>query len=572
MTKMSKHTVCRAFSALTAAIVCLVLVSGCGGSERRLKIGVSQCSDDDWRAKQNAEISAAALAYGVDVAIASANDSDRIQERQIDSLVASGVDLLIVSPNKAESLTPAINRAYDSGIPVILEDRKANSTKYTSFISPDNREIGVLVGSFIAGRYAGKNVRLAEICGLDGSSPADERHDGMMSVLKDAGNVSLVYKVYSDWTSDGGKRAMSRFLEDGVEADVIFFHNDRMASGALELIAERPELKGGGWDMIGVDALPGKDKGIDLVSRGILAASVIYPTRGDDIVKAAVDLLEGKEIPREIMFPSAIVTAENAGVVMLQSEEIIREQQRLEQLHSRLNSYVLLYSHQKIYIILIAVILILAMAVTAALSLFAFYRRKKAQEELAAKIELYQNLGRALKSPLDSTVDPVEQLLDEEDMNERQRSLLELSVNNANVAKALVREMIDYKGIAEGRSNLQEAIGRTSALQRTAVSLSDSFPVRLHTVMDENLSDPSFSVESLGEKLHLSRAQLYRKVKDLTGMSPVEFIREARLDKAAHLLRTTARTVSEIAYEVGFQSPAYFTKCYRIKFGHTPRG
>ncbi len=550
------------------------MVSGCGKSGesgRRLKIGVSQCSDDDWRAKQNAEISAAALAYGVDAFIVSADDSDRIQERQIDSLVASGIDLLIVSPNKAESLTPAINRAYDSGIPVILEDRKANSTKYTSFISPDNREIGVLVGSFIAGHYAGRRVRLAEICGLDGSSPADERHDGMMSVLEDVGNVSLVYKVYSDWTAEGGKRAMARFLEDGADADVIFFHNDRMASGALELIAERPELNGGGWDMIGVDALPGEDKGIDLVSRGVLVASAIYPTRGDDIVKAAVEILEGREIPREIKFPSAIVTAENAGVVKLQSDEIIREQQRLEQLHSRLNGYVLMYSHQKIYIILIALILILAAFVTAGLSLFAFYRRKKAQEELASKIELYQNIGRALKSPLDSTIDPVEQLLDDEELTGRQHSLLELSVNNANVAKALVREMIDYKGIDEGRSHLRTAIDRTSALQETAVSLSDSFPVRLHTVMDENLSDPSFSVESLGEKLHLSRAQLYRKVKDLTGMSPVEFIREARLDKAAHLLRTTARTVSEIAYEVGFQSPAYFTKCYRIKFGHTPK-
>lgn len=555
---------------LTALSACLVLVSGCGDGEKRPKIGVSQCSDDDWRAKQNAEISAAALSYGVDAVIVSANDSDRIQERQIDSLVAAGVDLLIVSPNKAESITPAINRAYDSGIPVILEDRKANSTKYTSFISPDNREIGVLVGSFIAGNYAGRRVRLAEICGLDGSSPADERHDGMMSVLKDAGNVSLVYKAYSDWTADGGRRAMARFLEDGIGADIIFFHNDRMASGALELINERYG-RNDLWDIIGVDALPGRDKGIDLVSRGLMAASAIYPTRGDDIVKAAVDLLEGREIPREIKFPSAIVTAENAKVVMLQSEEIIREQQRLEQLHSRLNGYVLMYSHQKIYIILIAVILILALSVTAGLSLFAFYRRKKAQEELAAKIELYQNIGRALKSPLDSTIDPVEQLLDEEELNERQHSLLELSVNNANVAKALVREMIDYKGIVEGRSNLQTALDRTSALQKTAVSLSDSFPVRLHTVIDENLSDPSFSVESLGEKLHLSRAQLYRKVKDLTGMSPVEFIREARLDKAAHLLRTTARNVSEIAYEVGFQSPAYFTKCYRIKFGHNPK-
>ena len=68
----------------------------------------------------------------------------------------------------------------------------------------------------------------------------------------------------------------------------------------------------------------------------------------------------------------------------------------------------------------------------------------------------------------------------------------------------------------------------------------------------------------------ISRAQLYRKIKTMTGISPNDIIREARLKRADRLLETTDKSISEIAYEVGFSSPSYFTKCYREFFGRTP--
>ena len=79
------------------------------------------------------------------------------------------------------------------------------------------------------------------------------------------------------------------------------------------------------------------------------------------------------------------------------------------------------------------------------------------------------------------------------------------------------------------------------------------------------------TVEILGEKMCLGRVQLYRKTKALTGYSPNEYLRIARLKKASALLSSTDMTVAEVAYSVGFTSASYFAKCYREYFGETPK-
>lgn len=97
-----------------------------------------------------------------------------------------------------------------------------------------------------------------------------------------------------------------------------------------------------------------------------------------------------------------------------------------------------------------------------------------------------------------------------------------------------------------------------------------SFVGRLRSAIQENLGDSDFSVERLGEEIGLSRVQLYRKVKALTGQTPVELLRKARLTKARQLLEKTEKSVSEIAYEVGFTSPSYFNKCFKDEFDINP--
>jgi ABC-type sugar transport system substrate-binding protein/DNA-binding response OmpR family regulator len=96
------------------------------------------------------------------------------------------------------------------------------------------------------------------------------------------------------------------------------------------------------------------------------------------------------------------------------------------------------------------------------------------------------------------------------------------------------------------------------------------FLEKLHAVLDKEMEDSELSVERIGMNIGLSRVQLYRKVKAMTGMSPVELLRKVRLNRARILLQTTDKTVSEVAYEVGFSAPSYFSKCYKDEFNELP--
>ena len=164
-----------------AAILC-----SCSEKRARYVIGVSQCSEDIWRDKQNAELLMGAYCHeDVELRFAAAYDSDERQVQQIDSLVKTGINLLIVAPNQVQTISPAIDRAYDSGIPVIVFERKTDSRKYTAFISADNYEMGRQMGEYVATRLHGKG-KVLEVMGLKGSSPAIERHKGFTDALNRA--------------------------------------------------------------------------------------------------------------------------------------------------------------------------------------------------------------------------------------------------------------------------------------------------------------------------------------------------------------------------------------------------
>lgn len=112
---------------------------------------------------------------------------------------------------------------------------------------------------------------------------------------------------------------------------------------------------------------------------------------------------------------------------------------------------------------------------------------------------------------------------------------------------------------------------RTPALPKVGNADPDNdFYARFLQIFQEEISNPNLNIEQLASKMGLGHSQFYRKIKALTNYTPVELMRQLRLKQARHLLTTTTRSVSEIAYEVGFSSPAYFTKCYRTAFGQTP--
>ena len=103
-----------------------------------------------------------------------------------------------------------------------------------------------------------------------------------------------------------------------------------------------------------------------------------------------------------------------------------------------------------------------------------------------------------------------------------------------------------------------------------AVSSDEKFIARVKEIIESRMSDEKFGVEPLAEEIGLSRVQLYRKVIALTGISVNDFIRKLRLQKGAQLLSQNWGTIGEIAYEVGFSNPSYFSKCFKDQFGVIP--
>ena len=485
------------------AIIATMLVS-CSKSQKQYVIGVSQCSEDIWRDKQNAELKMGAYFHdNVELRFAAAYDSDERQVQQIDSLVATGIDLLIVAPNQVATISPAIDRAYDKGIPVIVFERKTNSRKFTAFMSADNYEMGRVMGEYIVTLLGGKGTVL-EIKGLEGSSPAIERHNGFMDAISKVAGIQVVGSLQGDWTEPTAYETTRQWLTNNkdVRVDLVFGANDRTAMGARKAILEAsPSAQGIRY--CGIDGLLGEEGGIRLVRDSILDASYIYPTHGDRLLQLAVDILEGKPYEKETALMSALVTRENARVLLLQNEEIVRQSEYLDQLHSRADNYLQQLDAQRLIIwMALGTIGLLIISIV----LFYLYHRRK----VAFQHERVANTLWNLKSKESETPEDAES---------------------------------------------------------AEVSL---FVSRFKEVVEARLTDSNVSVEDFAADMNLSRVQLYRKVKSVTGLSPVEILRSARLKRAYQLLLTTEKSVSEVAYTVGFTSPSYFTKCFKDEYGKVP--
>lgn len=431
-------------------LLCLFL--SCSNSKKTYVIGVSQCSEDSWRKKLNGELRDATYLHdNVTLRVVSANDDDKLQTRHINTFTDEGVDLLIVSPNQINTVTPAIDRAYDSSIPVILLDRKTGAGKYTAFIGADNEKIGRTIGEYIATRLGGKGT-VVEIRGLEGSSPAIERHNGFVSAISNYPGIRLLASESGTWLQQSGDSVATKMFAKGIVPDYVFGQNDRMAHGAWQA-AKRRGLTGR-MRFVGIDALPGKGGGIDLVRHGVLDASYIYPTRGDLVMRLALDILEGRPYERDNYMKAALVTKDNAETMLMQAEEMSHISGQLEKLNGRVDFFFTQYSHQKVYFLLCIIILLLVIVAFAAFYRMVMVRRRMEREAAEAKMAFFTDMSHDLRTPLTLIADPVERILDDENLTGRQRHMLGIVRRNAALLLKLVGEILDLRKIQGGKMEL----------------------------------------------------------------------------------------------------------------------
>lgn len=467
-------------------LFCFLGMVACHQDVPHFRIGVAQCSDDSWRHKMNDEILREAMFYdGVAVEIRSAGDDNRKQAEDVRYFMDKGVDLLIISANEAAPMTPVVEEAYRKGIPVILIDRKILSDKYTAYIGADNYEIGRAVGNYIASSLRGKG-NVVELTGLGGSTPAMERHQGFMAAISKFPDIKLIDKADAAWESGPAEVEMDSMLCRHPKIDAVYAHNDRIAPGAYRAakkVGREKEML-----FVGIDALPGKGNGLELVLDSVLNATFIYPTNGDKVMQLAMNILEKKPYPRETVMNTAVVDYTNAHVMQLQTMHIAELDQKIETLNGRIGGYLSRVATQQVVMYggLVILLLVAGLLLVVYKSLRSKNRlnrelseQKKQLEEQRDKLEeqrdkleeqrdqliqlshqleeathaklvFFTNISHDFRTPLTLVADPVEHLLADKTLNGDQHRMLMLIQRNVNILLRLVNQILDFRKYENG--------------------------------------------------------------------------------------------------------------------------
>lgn len=453
---------------LTRVLLAIVIVMLAGACNNRpqYKIGVSQCSDDDWRRKLNSELEREILFHpDATLEIRSAADNSEKQIEDIRYFMANRFDLIIVAPNEADAITPIVSEVYKSGTPVIVFDRNVNGNDYTAFQGADNAAIGRMAANYL-NTIVKPDARVLEIQGLMSSTPALDRHTGFMSAI---GSLNVVGSDAAGWTYEQAEIVADSLLTLYPDVDAIYAHNDRMAIAAAE-VARRKGLK---LKVIGIDAAP--EIGIQAVVDSVIDATFIYPSEGYRLIRTAMNILNHEPYDTVVMLPSlSPVNLTNADLLLTQNEELGEETQRMTALKNELDRYWSEHSAQKAFIIGIIVILILLLVILYML-LRAYWTHKTHKDALMeqnqqleeqkeqleqmndqlnaatqSKLMFFTNVSHDLRTPLTLIAEPVAQLAQADNLTPRQQSLAQLANKNVRILRRLINQILDFRKYENG--------------------------------------------------------------------------------------------------------------------------
>ena len=448
------------------------MVYDCSDNRKQYLVGVSLCADKEWYGKLHRELEVMGyISDSIDVEIKSANADSRTQIAQIDSFINMGVQLLIVAPNKENDIDAAVEKAYKSGIPVILYERKIKSDNYTAFIGCDNYKIGYNMGKHIANELKGKG-RIVEIMGRKGSTPTVARSRGFEDALKTFPDMHIVYREYATWSEDLAGKAMARALRQTKDIDYVFAQSDIMAYGAYlaaKKIVPDNRIKFAGVD--GLISITSEIRGRDLVREGILDASYLNPTSGDEVIRIAKAILDGEKVDKNNDLVASILTPDNVNLTLIAAKSAERRMNILTALHHQVDKYEKYNEKKNLWIWLLA--LCLASISLAAVSIYRSYQTKnrlslqlaKKNDELEklnkevmeltnSRLNFFTNVSHELRTPLTLILDPMERILADKALGGKTRYLLNIVNRSALMLKQLVDDIMDFRKVQAGKMKL----------------------------------------------------------------------------------------------------------------------
>lgn len=471
---MDKNKIVRIISLL----LCIFFFYSCkDDAKERYTIGFSQCMMDDvWRQAMMVEMNIEILNYeNIDIIVLDAEEDNQKQISQIRELINREVDVLIISPNEPNNITPIAIEAYRAGIPTIIADRKINSDEYTAYVGGDSYKIGKMAGEH-ASSLLPKQATILEIWGTKTTSPAIERHQGFIDGLDKSKDFNII-SIEGRWRREIAREETEK-LPDYESIDLVYAHNDVMAIGAREAIIERdstliPKIK-----IMGVDGAFGKDAGLEAVADGRIDASFLYPTGGDELIKVAMKILTGQPVEKQYILESTrIIDKPTAQMLLLQSEQLINYQSKIEQQRKYLESIINEFSvlrHSLSLILLLTALLFL-------FSIYIFYinrkikRRnnqlrlkndeieqqkqqliilnEKIKEVNDQKVRFFMNVSHEVRTPLTLIISPLEKWIKNTDNPALLADLTRMKKNTDRLTR-IINQLLDFQKIETDKTEL----------------------------------------------------------------------------------------------------------------------
>lgn len=457
------------------ALCLLVLFSCTRQEEKKFRIGFSQCCADPWRDVMEAEMYRE-LNFHSEIAfqIKVANNNSETQVQQIRELVEEGIDLLIVAPNESTPLTAIVDEVFQSGIPVVMIDRKTDSERYTAYIGGDNYEIGRTAAHYIANKYNGEG-KVLELRIPPNTSPGIERNRGFRDALKSYPNLELVNELEITTYPVTVSQELPALLDQHPDVNIIFSHTDLIAEQAYEVA--KPMGRADSIFFVGVDGIPGTGRGIQAVEDGILDASLLYPTGGVEAIRLSLAILNNLPFDRKTLLQTTVIDSNNARTIQLQMQKVSSLQSSIDQQIQKVEELNKIYHNQQIFISILIGSLLLVIVLGGFLwrSLRAKQEVNKIlaaknkevlekQEEIIAmseqvksatnaKVNFFTNISHELRTPLTLILGFVDDL--KATIPGKDRQNVHLIKQNAYRLLRLVNQLMDFRKIESDKMRVR---------------------------------------------------------------------------------------------------------------------
>lgn len=303
----------RKLMSATAALMATTMAAGASLAQDKILIGFSQGTmNHPWRVAmvEGNQKYAEQNLPDVELIVTDGQNDSAKQVTDVESLIARGIKVLMISPLTSDALTPVVQDALDAGIKVVTLDRKVN-VPVTVHVGALNRPIGEQAGKFLVDALGGQG-NVIEIQGTAGASATVDRHEGFADGIAGSG-LNVIAEQHADYLRENAVKFMEDMLQrfGPGEIQAVYAHNDEMALGAIQALEAAGRL--GEVKVVGVD---GQETAFEAIKEGKLAATFTYPYVAPEGIQIAYKVAKGEAVAPEIILPGKQVDASNIDAML----------------------------------------------------------------------------------------------------------------------------------------------------------------------------------------------------------------------------------------------------------------